>query len=81
LKRSVLLCRRARNRRRVLVQELPAVVFLGFWFVLQLWQGGFSLVQPQAGGGVAFFAHIGGFLFGVLTVRLVAVRQPLQPAY
>jgi membrane associated rhomboid family serine protease len=49
--------------------------------VFQLWQGGFSLVQPQAGGGVAFFAHIGGFLFGVLTVRLVAVRQPLQPAY
>ena len=65
----------------IFFQELPAVVFLGFWFVFQLWQGGFSLVQPQAGGGVAFFAHIGGFLFGVLTVRLVAVRQPLQPAY
>lgn len=65
----------------IFFQELPAVIFLGFWFVFQLWQGGFSLVQPQAGGGVAFFAHIGGFLFGVFTVRLVAVRQPLQPAY
>jgi membrane associated rhomboid family serine protease len=65
----------------IFFQELPAVVFLGFWFVFQLWEGGFSIVQPQAGGGVAFFAHIGGFLFGVLTVRLVAVRQPLQPAY
>ena len=41
----------------------------------------FSIVQPQAGGGVAFFAHIGGFLFGVLTVRLVAIRRPLMPKY
>jgi membrane associated rhomboid family serine protease len=65
----------------IFFQELPAVLFLGLWFLFQLWQGGFSLVQPQAGGGVAFFAHIGGFLFGVLTVRLVAVRRPLMPKY
>ena len=52
--------------------------FLGIWFVFQLWEGGFSILQPQAGGGVAFFAHIGGFVFGVLTVRLVAIRQPLS---
>jgi membrane associated rhomboid family serine protease len=65
----------------IFFQELPAVLFLGLWFVFQLWQGGFSIVQPQAGGGVAFFAHIGGFLFGVLTVRLVAVRSPLMPKY
>ena len=55
--------------------------FLGFWFLFQLWQGGFAIVQPEAGGGVAFFAHIGGFLFGVLTVRLVAIRRPLMPKY
>jgi membrane associated rhomboid family serine protease len=65
----------------IFFQELPAVLFLGFWFLFQLWQGGFSVVQPQAGGGVAFFAHIGGFLFGVLTVKLVAVRRPLMPKY
>ena len=65
----------------IFFQELPAVLFLGLWFVFQLWQGGFSIVQPQAGGGVAFFAHIGGFLFGVLTVRLVAIRRPLMPKY
>ncbi len=65
----------------IFFQELPAVLFLGLWFVFQLWQGGFAIVQPQAGGGVAFFAHIGGFLFGVLTVRLVAVRRPLMPKY
>src|SRR6476659_8726172 len=60
---------------------LTAVFFLGFWFLFQLWQGGFSIVQPEAGGGVAFFAHIGGFAFGALTVRLVAVRRPLTPTY
>src|SRR6476661_1830464 len=65
----------------IFFQELPAVFFLGFWFLFQLWQGGFSIVQPEAGGGVAFFAHIGGFVFGMLTVRLVAVRRPLNPKY
>ena len=65
----------------IFFQELPAIFFLGFWFVFQLWQGGFSIVQPEAGGGVAFFAHIGGFVFGALTVRLVAVRRPLNPKY
>jgi membrane associated rhomboid family serine protease len=47
--------------------------------VFQLWQGGFSLTHPQAGGGVAFAAHVGGFVFGVLAVRLFQVRQPLRP--
>src|SRR5436309_12255650 len=65
----------------IFFQELPAILFLGLWFLFQLWQGGFSIVQPEAGGGVAFFAHIGGFLFGLLTVRLVAVRRPLMPKY
>jgi membrane associated rhomboid family serine protease len=61
--------------------EVPALFFLGFWFVFQAWQGGFSLVQPHSGGGIAFFAHIGGFVFGLLTVKLVARRRPLQPRY
>jgi hypothetical protein len=65
----------------IFFQELPAVLFLGIWFFFQLWQGGWSVVQPEAGGGVAFFAHIGGFVFGVATVHLVARRRPLQPAY
>src|SRR5262245_19547601 len=63
------------------VLEVPAFLFLGFWFGFQLWEGGFSIVQPQAGGGVAFFAHIGGFAFGVLTVRLFMIREPLRPRY
>jgi len=64
-----------------LIREIPAVFFLLIWFGFQLWQGGYALEHPQAGGGVAFFAHVGGFLFGVLTVFLVAKRRPLQPAY
>jgi membrane associated rhomboid family serine protease len=63
------------------LQEVPAILFIGLWFLFQLWEGGFSIFQPQAGGGVAFFAHIGGFVFGLLTVRLVAVRRPLRPAW
>ena len=62
--------------------EVPAFLFLGFWFLFQLWSGGLSLTQPEAGGGVAFFAHIGGFAFGLLTVRLFAAGgRPLRPRY
>ena len=64
-----------------IIREFPAWLFLGFWFLLQLWMGGFSLIQPEAGGGVAFFAHIGGFVFGVATVNLFSKRSPLRPAY
>jgi membrane associated rhomboid family serine protease len=59
--------------------EIPALFFLVFWFVFQLWVGSFSVLQPQAGGGVAFFAHVGGFAFGAITVLLFARRRPLQP--
>ena len=40
-----------------------------------------ALEHPEAGGGVAFFAHVGGFVFGALTVFLVAKRRPLRPSY
>ena len=65
----------------ILFRELPAWLFLGVWFLFQLWAGGVSLVQPEAGGGVAFFAHIGGFVFGIATVYLFRKRSPLSPAY
>jgi len=65
----------------VVLIEVPAFLFLGFWFGFQLWEGGFSIVQPQTGGGVAFFAHIGGFVFGVLAVHPFIVRSPLRPRY
>jgi membrane associated rhomboid family serine protease len=65
----------------IFIRELPARLFLGFWFLLQLWMGGFSFFYPQSGGGVAFFAHIGGFVFGILAVRIFATRRPVRPAY
>jgi membrane associated rhomboid family serine protease len=63
--------------------EIPAVAFLGIWFLFQLVAGGYSFVHPEAGGGVAFFAHVGGFAAGVLTVKLFAAGRPgpLRPSY
>jgi membrane associated rhomboid family serine protease len=60
------------------VIPIPAYLFLGFWFLLQLWEGGFAVTHPESGGGTAFFAHVGGFLFGAATVYLVAKRPQLR---
>jgi membrane associated rhomboid family serine protease len=49
--------------------DIPAIIVLGFWFVLQIVDGLTSLGPVQAGGGVAFFAHIGGFVAGALVAR------------
>jgi membrane associated rhomboid family serine protease len=65
----------------IFLREIPAIWFLGIWFLYQLIVGGFALVHPEQGGGVAFFAHVGGFAFGLLTVHLFAKRRPLQPTY
>ena len=64
-----------------ILRDVPAVLFLGIWFLFQLLDGSMSILQPEAGGGVAFFAHIGGFVFGAATVKLVQKRPPLRPAY
>jgi membrane associated rhomboid family serine protease len=64
-----------------ILREIPAIAFLGFWFVFQLYSGGVSLQHPEAGGGVAFFAHVGGFVFGFLLIKLLQVRPPLRPSY
>jgi len=48
----------------------------GFWFVQQVLFGYFDLADPSGGGGgVAYFAHIGGFVFGLLTIKLWADRR------
>jgi membrane associated rhomboid family serine protease len=55
---------------------LPAVLFLGYWFFLQFFNGAMSLSVGQRGfGGVAWWAHVGGFLFG-LVVCLLARPKP-----
>jgi len=65
----------------IFLREIPAVWFLGIWIALQVWQGGVGITHPDQTGGVAVFAHIGGFVFGLATVYLVAKRRPLQPMY
>jgi membrane associated rhomboid family serine protease len=53
--------------------ELPALLILGFWFVEQVLFGAFDLSTPGGdSGGVAYFAHIGGFAFGLLAIKLFA---------
>jgi membrane associated rhomboid family serine protease len=62
--------------------EVPSVVFLGIWFVSQLFSGLISL--GSAGmevGGIAWWAHIGGFVFGLGAARLFAARRTPQRWY
>jgi len=62
--------------------EVPAVLFLPLWFLLQLLYGIASLgVETQVGGGVAFWAHVGGFVAGVLLVRIFARSRPRPRAW
>ncbi len=55
------------------IVTLPALLVLGLWFLLQLLPA-FSEPISGSGGGVAYFAHIGGFLFGLLTIKLFATK-------
>jgi hypothetical protein len=57
--------------------EIPAFVYLGFWFLYQLVEANLGLFSAKAnGGGVAFFAHVGGFAFGyVVTMWLLRARR------
>lgn len=64
-----------------ILREVPAIAFLGFWFLFQVYSGGTALQHPEAAGGVALFAHIGGFVFGVVAIKLVQIRPPLRPSY
>ncbi len=50
--------------------EIPAIFFLGFWFMSQLFSGTFAIMAPQVGGGIAWWAHIGGFLAGILLLPI-----------
>jgi len=68
--------------------QIPAVIYLGFWFVSQLFNGFLGLATVGSsfqGGGVAWWAHIGGFAFGFAIlgiVRLIARRRtPPPPPY
>jgi rhomboid family protein len=67
----------------VFLVRIPAWFFLGAWFLYQFVEGNFGLLSADAnGGGVAFFAHVGGFLFGYAVARLTLgdARRPVAAA-
>jgi membrane associated rhomboid family serine protease len=57
----------------VTVARIPAVLLIGFWFLIQLVDAG-AVANVQT-GGVAYLAHVGGFIFGVVTARLFEHRR------
>jgi len=62
--------------------ELPAIVFTGLWFLVQVMQGTADLFGPPAGAGVAWWAHIGGFVAGfLLTPLLQQSKRAHRPFY
>ena len=66
----------------ITVRQLPAIFILGFWFILQLFVGVGSLGvrDAQDMGGVAYWAHIGGFVAGMALIGLFGgFRRPRQP--
>jgi len=65
--------------------ELPAILLLGFWFLMQLFSAGTIAVTASShgSGGVAFMAHVAGFVFGAVSVLVLRARpaQPWDSAY
>jgi membrane associated rhomboid family serine protease len=62
--------------------HVPAVVLIGFWFLLQLFNGVAAFATTNvvnAGGGVAWFAHVGGFVAGLVLVRLFVLGRSVPP--
>ena len=61
--------------------QVPAAVYLGFWFVSQLFNGLFALSATSVlqAGGVAWWEHIGGFIFGLVVIRLISPRPSRPP--
>ena len=73
-----------RNRVRVLTQggiaSVPAAMMLGIWILIQFLSGVGSIADTRETGGVAFLAHVGGFLAGMVLVKLMAAGRPARPA-
>ena len=72
--------RRVRVFMLRILTEVPGYVAVGLWFALQLISA-FGVIGggPQSGGGVAFMAHIGGFIAGVILVKLFSIGAPPAP--
>lgn len=57
---------------------LPAIFYIFMWFLIQLFSGFGSLLAPEEVGGVAWWAHVGGFIFGVLLHRVFVIRKRMR---
>jgi membrane associated rhomboid family serine protease len=62
------------------VAYIPAAVLIGVWFVIQAVSLGAVTQQPEPSGGVAYAAHVGGFIFGAVTARLFEGAAALPPS-
>jgi membrane associated rhomboid family serine protease len=60
---------------------VPAIVLIGFWFLMQLFSGLAEVGQTAAGSGVAFWAHVGGFLAGMALIVLIRPRRRPSPGW
>src|SRR5438034_850872 len=73
-----------RNQVRVLtrggIMAVPAIVVLGFWILIQLVNGIGSIATTSETGGVAYLAHVGGFVAGLVLVKLFAARPTFARA-
>lgn len=66
----------------ITTMEIPAWIMLIWWFVIQLFSGFGSLATANyTGGGTAWFAHIGGFVAGMLLIRKFAAKRPRWKAW
>jgi membrane associated rhomboid family serine protease len=63
------------------VAAVPAAYMLGLWILIQFVNGMGSIAQTPETGGVAYLAHVGGFVVGLVLVRLFAARGRPQPAW
>lgn len=72
-----LLLRLFGRTRRFFAPWLPAWIYIGYWALLQFFEAGNGLLNQDANmSNIAFLAHVGGFVFGVLTVRLFLKAKP-----
>ena len=55
--------------------ELPALILLGYWFLLQILSGSLDAMSPMRGGGTAWWAHIGGFVSGIFLLLFMRPRK------
>jgi membrane associated rhomboid family serine protease len=62
------------------VTVIPALILVGLWFLIQLFNALGALAAVQS-GGVAYMAHVGGFIFGIITCRLFEGRRPRGAGY